>query len=329
MIEGFVLLLSVLVSGAWLLGAGVYIDGHIGWENLTHQHPTELAALMAGIFAPLALLWLLAAYFRQSSAQRQLAFALKQLHWQARKSAEQTETIVRALAETQDRERQAAALDIVNRGLADLQALAAQLALSLGRLNQDDMPDLWRMTRAGDRFAFFRLLLGNPSDPQAAGSELAARLTAVPALKPMIADFIQLQERLADFAAKRAIDPLLREGLEQGPPAKLHALLLTALRNQPAAAPPRNPLAESANSSAAYTAHQVAKVLWPEGTAPPPLPPSQPANNPTTEAAPWPENPAVVSQAPRPAEAEGQTPASANVMPFSPLAPGWPRNPGP
>ncbi|MBF0356914.1 MAG: hypothetical protein HQL43_16940, partial [Alphaproteobacteria bacterium] len=159
MVESFVLLLSVLTSGAWLLGAAGYVDGHIGWENLAHQHPSELAALMAGVFAPLALLWLLVAYFRQASAQRQLAFALKQLHWQARKSAEQTETIVRALAETQDHERHAASLEVFDRAMADLQSLAARLAVGFGLLPPSDLPACWRMARAGDRFLFFRTLL--------------------------------------------------------------------------------------------------------------------------------------------------------------------------
>lgn len=326
MIEGFILLLSVALSCAWLLGAGTYIDGHIGWENLGHQHPSELAALMAGVFAPLALLWLLVAYFRQASAQRQLAFALKQLHWQARKSAEQTETIVRALSETQDHERHTAALEVIDRALADLQSLAAHLAVGLGACLPGDVNGLWRVTKSGDRFAFFRAILDVETDVDEIKPRFAARLQDMPELRQPLTDFVQLQERLADFAAKRAIDPLLREGLEYGPPAKLRTLLLAVLRAEPAlASSPQPGRAEGANPSAALLAHQVAKVLWPQGAGPQDFHQPMPANNPPPPAVVPPEPPAPLpASSEAPAEA-----ASGNVMPFSPLTPGFPRPPGP
>lgn len=321
MIEGFVLLLAVLLSGAWLLGAGGYVDGHIGWENLTHQHPTELAALMAGIFAPLALLWLLVAYFRQASAQRQLAFALKQLHWQARKSAEQTETVVRSLAETQEHERHAAALALADRALADLQSLAARLTVGFGRLEPRQLPSFWRASRAGDRFLFFRTLMGPESALDDMRIDLTGKLGAMPDLKPLIVDFIQMQDRLADFATKNAINPMLRDALVQGPPAKLSSLLLSVLRAEPPTPQAQPAPAQSANPSAALMAHQVAKVLWPEGALPAPSAiASPPANRePASAALPVPPVPAPESEAKS---------ASGNVMPFSPLAPGFPRHPG-
>ncbi|MFA6021406.1 MAG: hypothetical protein WC722_14165 [Rhodospirillales bacterium] len=319
MIEGFVLLLAVLLSGAWLLGAGTYVDGHIGWENLTHQHPTELAALMAGIFAPLALLWLLVAYFRQASAQRQLAFALKQLHWQARKSAEQTETVVRSLAETQEHERHAAALALTDRTLADLQSLAARLAVGFGRIEASHLPVFWRASRAGDRFLFFRTLLGSESALDDTRADLIGRLGTAPDLKPLIVDFIQMQDRLADFATKNAIHPMLRDALAQGPPAKLSSLLLSVLRAEPPTPQVQPAPAQSANPSAALMAHQVAKVLWPEGALPAPSAAQPPPANHEAAASPAPPSPAP--------EGEAKS-ASGNVMPFSPLAPGFPRHPG-
>lgn len=319
MIEGFVLLLAVLLSGAWLLGAGTYVDGHIGWENLTHQHPTELAALMAGIFAPLALLWLLVAYFRQASAQRQLAFALKQLHWQARKSAEQTETVVRSLSETQEHERHAAALALTDRALADLQSLAARLVEGFGYLDSRQLPGLWRASRAGDRFLFFRTLLGPETALDDRRADLIGKLGVTPDLKPLIADFVQMQDRLADFVTKNAINPMLRDSLVQGPPAKLSSLLLTVLRAEPPTPEMRPTPAQSPNPSAALMAHQVAKVLWPEGAAPALTGSTVPLANDGLRTPPPQEAPAAE---------DGVKTVGGNVMPFSPLAPGFPRQPG-
>lgn len=332
MLQGFVFVLAFLLSGAWLAGAATYVDGHIGWENFGHQHPSELAALLAGVFAPLALLWLLVAYFRQASAQQQLAFALKQLQWQARKSAEQTETIVRQLGENGGQARQAAALDILDRGMADLQAQTARLALDFGRLAPRDLPELWRATSNGDRFAFMNALLGRDGQIEEIRADLAHRLSEAPEIKAQAMEFVQLQERLCDFATRHGIDALVREGLDQGPPAKVHALLLSALRAAPTASPQRPAQAESANPSAALLAHKVAKVLWPEGAARSPVSPRLEALFDEQAPAPAPVEPQAPPPAPAPAaqpQPQQQQQQQGDVIPFSPLSPGFPSRQGP
>lgn len=321
MLQGLVFILSLSLSGAWLFAAATYVDGHIGWENFGHQHPSELAALLAGVFAPLALLWLLVAYFRQASAQNQLAYALKQLHWQTRKSSEQTETIVRQLSENAGRARQAEALVLFDRGFADLQTLTARLALDFGRVAPRDLPELWRQTKAGDRFAFFSAALGRDLGPAELAQDFSRRFAEAPELRAAVLDYAQLQERLADYAARQSIDALVREGLEQGPPAKLHAVLMTALRESPSLSPQRPQAAESANPSAAIMAHKVAKVLWPEGARPPAYAPSSLDDDQRSL-------PLAAQPAPQP-QPQQQTQPTGNVTPFSPLSPGFPRQNGP
>lgn len=56
----------VVVGGAlsalWLLLCADYIGEQIGWDNLFGLLPHELGIFIAGVFAPLAFLWLVLLY---------------------------------------------------------------------------------------------------------------------------------------------------------------------------------------------------------------------------------------------------------------------------
>jgi len=320
------LILAIVVTFGWLLTAALYVDGRIGWINLLSQHPSELAALLAGIFAPLAVAWLVIAYLRQGAAQRELAFALRQLHWQARKSTEQTETIVRTLAEAQSRARRDSALELAMPALSDLTALAAQLALAFERVAHRDLADRWAMTQDGDRWAFFRLFLNADESDGERIADLADRLAGAPHLRPVIADYLRQHEKLTEFLRTNEIDALLRDRIEDGPPGALYALLLSVLRHDPVVSSPAPPPAESADPGAARLASQVARVLWPGGvaalaSAPPPSPPPQPANVASLASARAASPP--ISSSAEDVPARGST----RVAPFSPLSPEFPPDP--
>jgi hypothetical protein len=64
------LLIGGLLTIGWLAIAIVYIDVDIGWGSLRYFLPHELGAILAGIFVPLAFLWLLLAYFARGREQR-------------------------------------------------------------------------------------------------------------------------------------------------------------------------------------------------------------------------------------------------------------------
>jgi hypothetical protein len=53
-----VLLFGAVGSALWLFLAARYVAVQIGWENLFFLLPHELGAFLAGVFMPLAFLWL-------------------------------------------------------------------------------------------------------------------------------------------------------------------------------------------------------------------------------------------------------------------------------
>ena len=60
---------SMLVAGglsaAWLVLCSYYTGVNIGWQEVWRLPPQEIGAFYAGIFAPLAFMWLVAAYARR------------------------------------------------------------------------------------------------------------------------------------------------------------------------------------------------------------------------------------------------------------------------
>jgi hypothetical protein len=323
MLTGLFFGLAVAASALWVLVASLYVDGRIGWSNLIGLHPSELASLLAGVFAPLAVLWLVLAYLRQGSAQRELAQALRILHKQSMKSLEQTETFSRALTSLQARSQHDSALAVAETAIGELAALAAEIAVSLDRLNASEVPGRWRMTESGDRWALFRPLIEGMETPEGTGAELASHLAGRTSLRRPIAEYLQLHERISDFLRKNEIEPLARDPFDDGPPGKLYTLLLATLRQDPVALNPAPPPAGGSSPAAAKLASRVAKVLLPEGETfaandEPSLPLAPAATQPPAY-----KRPPAAAQAAAPAATESS--AKGRPSPFSPLSPEFPK----
>ena len=55
---------GLIVTGAWLAMAAIYISAGIGFDNIMLMLPSELGQLLAGIFLPLVVLWLVLLFFQ-------------------------------------------------------------------------------------------------------------------------------------------------------------------------------------------------------------------------------------------------------------------------
>jgi hypothetical protein len=327
MLPGLFFGLALAASAIWILVASLYVDGRIGWSNLIGLHPSELASLLAGVFAPLAVLWLVLAYLRQGSAQRELAQALRILHKQSMKSLEQTETFSRALTTLESRNQHDSSFAVAEKATGELAALAAEIAVAFERLNASEVPSRWRMAEAGDRWSLFRPLIESMESPEVAAVELASLLAGRPHLRRPIAEYLQLHERISDFLRKNEIAPLVRDAFDDGPPGRLYTLLLATLRHDPVATSPAPPPAGGSNPAAARLASRVAKVLLPEGESfaanDEPSLPLEPS--PAAAKAPEPP-PAPPPAAPRPASPQPALAAQpGRPSPFSPLSPEFPQ----
>ena len=71
---------GVWATGAWLAGATVYLGGVVGWDNLMNLPAHQLGSVVAGIAAPLALIWMGINYLRRhQDIQEQIAPLIAQI----------------------------------------------------------------------------------------------------------------------------------------------------------------------------------------------------------------------------------------------------------
>jgi DNA-binding ferritin-like protein len=54
---------GLVLTVAWLAFIGIYVDSDIGWDNVRGMLPHEMGAALAGVFTPLAFLWLAVLYW--------------------------------------------------------------------------------------------------------------------------------------------------------------------------------------------------------------------------------------------------------------------------
>ena len=68
---------GMVLTVGWLAPVIFYIDQYMGWENLPHLQPYELAAMAAGVTTPIALLWMVIALFERGRQTRHESEALR------------------------------------------------------------------------------------------------------------------------------------------------------------------------------------------------------------------------------------------------------------
>src|SRR3546814_20676688 len=73
------LLIGALISAAWLAAAYYYFKVLVGLPNLEALLPHELGIVVAGVFAPLAFLWLFLAFLRRGGGLRAHTALLREI----------------------------------------------------------------------------------------------------------------------------------------------------------------------------------------------------------------------------------------------------------
>jgi chromosome segregation ATPase len=67
-----------IVSAMWLIGAGIYVQRMVGWNNVSNLMPHEMGGFLAGILTPIALFWMIAAFILRSNDVKMYAEALRE-----------------------------------------------------------------------------------------------------------------------------------------------------------------------------------------------------------------------------------------------------------
>lgn len=214
-----------VVTVLWVFGAWSAL---VPADGLTALPPAEMAAALAAVAAPPAVLWLaLAVGFAASSARRSERAMRAVLH-HTRRATEQSEVQVRTLLQIQEDARRTRMRDGLEEALADLRCSLALIAERTGLLSSDETELAWARTAAGDRWAFANAYLTpwayQPELPEILGERIAEAPEAAAALQAYLRRWRRLLAVLSDSDA----DPLLRETLEDGPADRLHTFLLRA-----------------------------------------------------------------------------------------------------
>lgn len=97
----FMLAIGLVLTALWLLLAARYVTSQVGWSNLFFMLPHEIGAFFAGVFAPLAFLWLvivaLGARARVSDAAEAIGRRLDALIYPVANAEEKTNAVIGAI----------------------------------------------------------------------------------------------------------------------------------------------------------------------------------------------------------------------------------------
>jgi len=75
-------LLAVVLSFMWIVGTISFVDSGLGWGNVHQLLPLEIGGLAVGSIMPLALLWMVVAFFERG---QQLRRETSMLRWHLRR----------------------------------------------------------------------------------------------------------------------------------------------------------------------------------------------------------------------------------------------------
>ena len=130
---------GVVLSGAWLAAAAYFIDRQILWPDLMVLLPHEIGGLAAGVLTPLALLWMVIAFFERG---RKLHHETRALHWYFSRltyPSDRAESRVAQVTESlrrQARELSQASAEAVTRSEA-IDAQVRKRAVELSQVSHD------------------------------------------------------------------------------------------------------------------------------------------------------------------------------------------------
>lgn len=219
--------LASVATVLWLFGAW---SAMVPAGGVTSLPPDQMAAVLAAVAAPPAVVWLALAVGSASLSARRSERAMRAVLHHTRRATEQSEVQVRTLLQMQEDRRRGRMLEGLEEALADMRCSLALLAERTGLLSPEDTEMTWARTAAGDRWAFANAYLTpyayQPELPRILGERVAEAPEAAAALQA----YLRRWRRLLHVLAENDADKLLRETLEDGPADRLYTFLLAVER---------------------------------------------------------------------------------------------------
>lgn len=211
----------------WLVLINNYIRTGPGWDGLMASPPTELALFLAAGTAPLAAIWLAAAFILVGLAMTRTHQTVRAIQRQALRTTEEIESLVRTSIEMQEQARRQSFLNGVELALKDLNSQAGMITGRLGVLSTEDTEYLWALNAAGDPWAFCHALLERSELDETFVDLMAERIAGDGVASAGLQRFLRRYERLLTLAKDYDADKLVREVLEDGPLDRLYGVFRT------------------------------------------------------------------------------------------------------
>jgi len=128
---------GILLSVAWVWGVYDYVEGVFGWFNLSELLPHEVGGLAAGAFTPLALLWMVIAFWERGQSLKRdtesLRWHLRRLIYPSDKAESCIHEIIESLRR-QSRDLSQASEESLKRG-EKLNDMVRKRALELSQVS--------------------------------------------------------------------------------------------------------------------------------------------------------------------------------------------------
>lgn len=313
--------IAVATSVLWLGGTYYFYFARIGLDGLLALEPAALATAAAATVAPVAGVWLVAGFVGTLVALRHQGQAIRQLLWQAKRSAEHTEVTARSLLDLRDHAEHRAFFNTVELAFDDLNGLVATLARRADLCTEHDLDVLWRRYRDGDRSVFCRLFReAAERDPGAFAGDLGRVVATDSRFRSDLLFFLGRYDRLVRLGTEHDDHRYVLDLLEDGSFGLVQGLLARASRQMP------EPLADDGEGEPALPPRKPRKKrnLFAARTAAPSL--ESPEGKDGEGAEPKaPVEPSLKVPEVRDARRE---PKDGESRAFSPLAPDFPKHDG-
>jgi len=218
------LAVALTLSVAWIALVWDYVNRTPGWDALQSAPPVEFATFLASVAAPLAALWLVAAFMLTALALFQTQADVRTTQRQAVRTAQEIETLVRTSIEMQEQARRQSFLNGAELALKDLNSQAGMITSRLGVLNAEETEYLWALNAAGDPWAFCHALLERSELQNDFVDLVAHRVAGDEVASAALQRFLRRYERLLTLTKEYDADKLVREVLEDGPLDRLYTL---------------------------------------------------------------------------------------------------------
>ncbi|MEO5374322.1 MAG: hypothetical protein H7840_08585 [Alphaproteobacteria bacterium] len=225
---------ALAASILWVGAVWFYVYSRMGLDGVLALEPSALATLAATVGAPVAGIWLVAGFVGTMLALRGQGKVIRQLLWQAKRTAEHTEITTRSLLELREQAEHRAFFHTVELAFDDLNGLVATLAERAGLCSEEDLDMLWRRHRDGDRSVFCRLFReAAEQDTAAFARDLGGVVASDARFRSDLLFFLGRYDRLVRLGTEHDDHRYVLDLLEDGSFGVVQSLLARASRQLP------------------------------------------------------------------------------------------------